>query len=154
MPYRFEIVRIPSYPAVVVSATCRNHEIGETLMRVLPRALEQAVRNDAAISGPPFARYLCWREHDCDLEGGLPVAHSVPSEGEVRAAQIGGCTAAKTVHTGPYSGLSEAHRAAIAWIEQHGYRVAGSPWESYIDDPSEVADPSHLRTEVFWPISD
>lgn len=154
MAYLFEIVSLPARPVLTVAATCRHHEIGETLMRLLPRALEQAVLSDTPISGPPFARYLCWRDEDCDLEGGLPVERAVTTTGDVTSGEIGGYMAAKTVHTGAYSALSDAHRAAIGWIEQHGYKVAGSPWESYIDDPADVPDTACLRTEVYWPIAE
>jgi hypothetical protein len=38
------------------------------------------------------------------------------------------------------------------WMEANGHTPAGSPWESYLTDPAEHADPSEWRTEVFWPI--
>ncbi len=30
---------------------------------------------------------------------------------------------------------------------------AGAPWEIYVTDPAEVADPARWRTDVFWPLA-
>ena len=41
--------------------------------------------------------------------------------------------------------------ALHARIKAHGEESAGSPWESYANDPSS-GSPRELRTIVCWPI--
>lgn len=151
--YHFEVVDVPPEDAVFVGATCGLDEIGVTLMKVLPRALEHAIGNGVAPKGPPFARYLCWRPTECEFEGGFTLPHAIRAGHSIAAGVLGGCRAAHTVHVGRYSGLRDAHRAAMEWIEAHGYRVGGAPWEKYVTDPEEVPNPEEWKTEIFWPIA-
>lgn len=150
--YRFELVDVPEEAAVFVGATCGHAEIGETLMRVLPQALDHAMGLGVAPKGPPFARYRCWRPTDCEFEGGFTLPHAVRSGEGVASGVLGGCRAVHTVHVGHYSGLRDAHRAAMAWIEAEGLNVGGAPWEKYVTDPGEVPNAEDWRTEIFWPV--
>ncbi|MCB8932327.1 MAG: GyrI-like domain-containing protein [Fimbriimonadaceae bacterium] len=151
--YKFEIVDVPPEAAVFVGATCGHSEIGETLMKVLPQALDHAIESGVAPKGPPFARYLCWRPTDCEFEGGFTLPHPIQSGPTVTSGVLGGCRAAHTVHVGHYSGLREAHGAAMEWIEAQGLSVGGAPWEKYVTDPEEVPNADEWRTEIFWPIA-
>ena len=51
------------------------------------------------------------------------------------------------------NGMTETRQQVERWIEEHGYQVAGAPWESYVTDPAEVPDPADWRTEVCWPLA-
>ena len=35
-----------------------------------------------------------------------------------------------------------------------GLTLGTSMWEVYVDNPVETADPTTLRTEVFWTVAD
>jgi len=54
---------------------------------------------------------------------------------------------------GAYDKLQDTYAAIERWMQEHGVRAAGAPWESYITDPAEHPDPAKWRTDVFWPIS-
>jgi effector-binding domain-containing protein len=60
--------------------------------------------------------------------------------------------AAVTRHVGPYEEAGLADLAVHAWIEEHGYEVAGALRERYLNDPAVVA-PDALVTEVIVPIN-
>jgi len=61
--------------------------------------------------------------------------------------------AACTIHAGPYEDLNEAYAALEAWMESHGFTPRGAPWESYLTDPAEHANPRDWRTEISWPLA-
>jgi AraC family transcriptional regulator len=82
----------------------------------------------------------------------VPVAAAAPGEGEVEAGTLPGGPVAVAVHGGPYDQLNETYAALERWIETHGYRVNGAPWEAYITDPADLPDPADWRTEVCWPL--
>ena len=58
------------------------------------------------------------------------------------------------VHRGPYPTLGEAYSTLHDWIHAQGFDEGDGPWETYIDNPEEVADVAQLRTEITWPVPD
>ena len=147
MKYAFEIRDVPAQPVLYLPATCGQGEIGPTLMQVLPEVFAYAQQSGAAPAGPPFARYTAWRQDDCDLEGGIAVAAPAAGAGRIQAGAIGGCQALYAVHVGPYERLREAWGAAEAWLAANNRSPAGAPWESYVTDPGEVADPAEWQIQ-------
>ena len=53
----------------------------------------------------------------------------------------------------PDNRTPETNAAVERWIEEHGFRVGGAPWESYVTDPAQHPDPADWRTEVYWPLA-
>jgi effector-binding domain-containing protein len=114
-----------------------------------------------AIGGPPYGRYHQFGPDVVDVEIGFPVAGTpadlpaladVP-EGEVGWSELPGGPAARATHLGPYDELKATYDALHDWIHaQPGFDDGPAPWESYVDDPSSVDDPSTLRTEIVWPL--
>jgi effector-binding domain-containing protein len=97
--------------------------------------------------GPPFGRFEPTADGSLQVETGFPVALPVERIGRVAPDQLPGGTVARLLYRGRYDGLGEAYVTATEWVEAHGYRVSGPPWECYLDDP-DVPEP---RTEVFVP---
>ena len=113
-------------------------------------------------AGPPFARYHAWGGDLADVEIGFPVAQEIAgvprltqaAEGEVGASELPGGRVAVVVHRGPYTALGDAYGRLHDWIHAQGEDDGPGPWETYIDNPEEVADVSELRTEIRWPVAE
>lgn len=59
---------------------------------------------------------------------------------------------AKTIHKGPYSSLSDAYGALVAWIEKHGYAWDGAPYEIYTKTQFDSLAPEDWETEIYFPV--
>jgi effector-binding domain-containing protein len=105
-------------------------------------------------AGPPLSIYHDpdFREDDVDVEVGVPVPEAVDGTGRLVGRTLPGGPIATTVHAGSYELLGPAYRSLAAWTQEHGHEMAGPPREVYLNSPTEVKDPSELRTELVWPI--
>ena len=54
----------------------------------------------------------------------MPIAATVPGEGDIVAETLPGGLVAMTTHAGPYDTLTEAHAAIQVWIEKQGLALA------------------------------
>jgi AraC-like DNA-binding protein/effector-binding domain-containing protein len=106
------------------------------------------------IAGWPLARYVTTGAGLWTVEAAMPLASAVAGEGEMQAGILPGGPVAMGLHAGSYEELPETNAAIEQWIEAHGLRVGGAPWESYVTDPAEHPDPADWRTEVYWPLAE
>ena len=147
-------------PTVVVRVTAPTPTLGELFDLHLPNIADRIADLGGEPAGPPFARYHDYSAESVDVEIGIPVRGPVANlrsvdeseGGEVASSQLPGGRVAVVVHRGAYDGLSETYRRLEAWIEGQGMTPGAGPWESYVNDPTEVKDPAELRTEIAWPI--
>jgi effector-binding domain-containing protein len=136
-------------------------DLAKAFDRYLPGSFQRAQELGAQLAGAPFGRYHRFGPDVVDVEIGIPVVSipeglapldSVPA-GEFGASELPGGLVARTIHRGSFDGLSAAYDALHSWIHaQPGVDDGDGPWESYVDDPSTLADPSQLRTEITWPL--
>lgn len=135
-------------------------DLGRLFGEHLPNVAHGIADRGGEIAGPPYGRYHAWGPDAVDVEIGVPVAAPIGDlrplaecePGEIGASGLPGGEAAVTVHRGSYDGLREAYDRLHEWINAQGRDEGSGPWESYVDDPGEVAD-DELRTEVVWPLA-
>ncbi len=158
MEYAISKKEVPAQPVLVVRRRVRRAEIAATITAELPKVFLHAQQRGFAIAGYPITRYLETSVGHVTLETGMRVtAHdgqwtATEGGGDVLAEILPGGLTAVTVHSGPYDQLQDAWAALEEWIAANGFRQRGAPWEAYLNDPGDYADPRDWKTEVCWPI--
>ena len=132
---------------VVVPDTDETHLLFEEAER-------HAAQYNARASAPPVAIFYDgeYREADVDMEVAIPLKHAIPSTGRIQVGELaGGESMACLVHTGSYDTIGAASEALLAWIERHGYQIAGPTREVYLRfnaDGLEVPLPAAFLAEA------
>jgi AraC family transcriptional regulator len=150
--YKFDVRQVPAQNVVFARRTCKRGEISAAIGEALAAVGAALQKLGAKQAGPPFTRYTDWRETDCDIESGIPVATALQPQGsDVQSGQLGGGQALHTLHIGHYDKLHDAYEAGAQWLTANNRQPSGPPWEVYVTDPGEVANPDDWKTDIFWP---
>jgi effector-binding domain-containing protein len=149
--YAVQLQRLTSVPLAVI----RRQASASELARVVPECcglVWKAVRAQGARAGRHVAIY--W-DGSIRLEVGVELHGPFAEHGEiVRSATPAGEVASAT-HFGPYGGLGAAHDAVRRWCKTNNRRLEGPNWEIYGHwKPEWNADPSLIRTDVYYLLSD
>jgi AraC family transcriptional regulator len=145
--------QVPRQDTAVIHLSCRPDAISETMGPAFGKLFGSVGRSGGVPAGPVFARYFSFSDDVVDFECGVAVVAPYTGDGEVQAAEIGGCEAAVGMHIGPYDRLHETYSEMQAWIQAQGRTPSAVMWEVYLSDPDQVPDPAEWRTEVYWPVS-
>jgi effector-binding domain-containing protein len=155
------VIDLDPQPAVAVRVTAPTVGLASLFDQHLPELADRIADLGGMPAGPAYARYHDFNDETVDVEIGIPVVAPVanlrPIEeavpGEAAASTLPRGRVAVVTHRGSYDGLSATYRQLDAWIRAQGLVPGSGPWESYVTDMTEVADPAQLRTEVVWPLA-
>lgn len=159
-PIETEIRDLEETTTLAVRLETTQDKLTDVFDAEMPRVGRIMQDVGAQMAGPFFARYHHFGPDRVDLEIGIPIAFvtaglqpiSGRPDGIVGSSTLPGGRAAVAMHTGPYDGLPATYDGLAAWIAAEGHTAGDGPWEVYLADPSRVADPADLQTEVVWPI--
>ena len=151
MSYTVQVRQLESTPLAVVRRQAKQAE----LSRLVPECcglVWNALRAQQVRGGRHVAIY--W-DGAIRLEVGVEIQGPFAEQGElVRSATPGGAVAWAT-HLGPYGRLSAAHDAIRDCCRAHQHSLAGPNWEIYGHwQTAWDADPSQIRTDVFYQIAE
>lgn len=128
----FDVLTVSSQWVAYRRVTCDKDKIGATITapNVYPGIYELAKKHGVK-AGPPYARYIQWRENDCDILCGVPICSPIPPEGDIIVDLYTACRLVSYTHVGSYADLGQAHDKVIAYIKENNFKHGGPCWEIY-----------------------
>jgi AraC family transcriptional regulator len=143
----------PEQPLLLIRRRIARSELTAMLAECFGALFGHGQQLGLSIAGWPLARYLSTGPGLWTVEAAMPLAAPATALGEMQPGALPAGPVAVGVHAGAYEQLADTHAAIERWIEEHGLRAGGAPWESYITDPAQHPDPKDWRTEVCWPLA-
>jgi effector-binding domain-containing protein len=147
--YVIKIEEVKAQPTVTIRFRTTVDKIADKYAEAFTAVMKHVASKDGQPAGAPFGRYHAMIGGQCNVEAGIPVVEAMEGQGEVKASQLPGGTAATTVHTGPYEKLSAAHEAIQNWARKNGHKPIGGVWEYYLTDPGQEPDPNKWQTKLY-----
>ena len=144
MNYHVEVITTAESPTAVVTATTTWERFPTQWKEMLDQVWAFLRGSDLRSDGHNIMLY---KDDVPNVEVGVQVTRSFAPSGRVVPSALPAGRVARTVHRGPYSQLSEPHRAVRAWCAARGLALTGQRWEIYGDSRD---DPSKLETEVCY----
>lgn len=148
MAYAVELRDLVEQPTAVVCGRLTEAELPAFLGGAFGEVIGVITQQGRIPAGPPFARYKPV-DGGFEVEAGFPCSGPISPSGRVEPSTLPGGGAATTRHVGPYEAVGDAYAAVQQWIAEQGLRVAGAPWEQYLDGPE--VPPEQTRTDVVFP---
>lgn len=159
MSFTVKVKEVADQPLLSICTYAAYGTFGQAIRSSLSRLLAHAV--DAGVQCPERPPLVILhqntpqndREAGTDLEISLQVQRMVAGGRGIVSAMLPGGTVASVIHIGPYHELEIIYPALGAWIEEHGYYIAGPPRNAILTNHALVTNPAEYQTEVLWPIT-
>jgi len=153
MHYKIEVKH--SGPAL--TAVIRSRVRPQELSKFVPAACGEvwSFIRSAGLPKPGRHVALYLGDEQGSVEVGAEVAEQFAGNDRIQCSQLPAGRVASAVHFGPYARLAEAHKAIREWCAERGYQLSSVSWEIYGHwQESWNADPSKIRTDVFYLLDD
>jgi effector-binding domain-containing protein len=148
-----QVVEVASLPAISITDSVSATTYGPFMEESMGNLYMYALRNEAQFKGHAYTAYHHWDppEHIV-IEVGIPLASPIKGEGVIKAVQSPGGKAVRATHWGAYEKIGPAHEALQQYIDVLDLELIGTPWESYITNPTQEPDTARWETIVYYPI--
>jgi effector-binding domain-containing protein len=152
MHYHIELTHSEAIHTAVIRSRVQPTE----LSRFVPAACGEVWSFIRSAGLPRPGRHVAlYLDGQGSVEVGAEVSEPCVGDDRVQCSQLPSGRVATTVHFGPYPRLSEAHAEIRRFCTEHGHRLSKISWEIYGHwDESWNADPSKIRTDVFYLLQD
>jgi effector-binding domain-containing protein len=151
----YDVVHKTIPPLLIASHTVTiptHDQVPAYLERAFTEAYSHIRQQGAKKNGPCLA---LWHQSAAvhaneEAEATVPIDRPIPAPDRVRVYTLPATEVVSVVHQGAFADFRQAHARLLAWIDTHGYRIAGSYREIYMQhDPSAMAD---AATEIQYPV--
>ena len=128
-----------------------------TIKRLFMEAATHIEEQGGKLEGPAMSVWHVCPDNpteegnEIDFEAAIPVEASLPESGIVTVHELPIARVASVVHHGTFADIPQAYKAAFAWVEANGFRIAGPIREVYLQY-DEDSDPTNNITEVQIPV--
>jgi effector-binding domain-containing protein len=116
------------------------------------KIMQLLTNNNLSISGMSYSVYHSVSSDSIDLECGIPVNKITNAADDFLIGVFEKQECAMVSFFGDYSQLEIGHTAVQEWMEQHKFKLAGSPIEIYVTDPGTEPNPEKWQTNIYYPI--
>ncbi|MFF2888370.1 MerR family transcriptional regulator [Paenibacillus sp. NPDC057967] len=110
---------------------------------------EKIAKDKLTLLGTPMTIYHSpeFNPSGNDTEFAVPVKEIVTG-----TRDFPGGLCARSVLKGSYAGMPSVLARLREWVEHEGFEVIRSPYDIYVTDPMQTADPEDNVTEVYFPV--
>jgi effector-binding domain-containing protein len=134
-------------------STSVSEAMGEAFFTIL-RFMD---RHGLQEAGPPLSITRTFSGSELLFDAAIPVrgasAETPRSEEGVRLGRTQGGAVVRASHIGSYRFLSRTHEKVAAYLAAHRIERNGDAWESYVSDPTRVAE-DELLTYIYYPVKE
>ena len=107
-------------------------------------------------AGAPLSITRSFSGSELLFDAGIPVrgldAATPRSDASVRIGQTYAGTVIRVRHVGSYRTLGQTHQKIAAYLAALDIERTGDAWESYVSDPTKVAE-AELLTYIYYPVA-
>jgi DNA-binding transcriptional MerR regulator len=159
LSFQVQIKAAPDQLLLSVSAQAALGMFGQVIRAAFGTIIPVAVEAGVYVADDPPLIILHQDTREVGHAGGIafeacvPITHLISGKHGAVSTVLPGGMVASVVHVGPYHELALIYPSLGAWIEAHGYRIAGPLRNLLLTNPTQLADPAGYHTEVQWPIS-
>jgi len=145
-----EVETTTEITTAVILLVIPREEMAKYMDPAIKEILATVVGQGIALTGPCVAFHHRRPTDTFDFELGFPVARPIEPTGRVVNSVLPAVKVVRTLYRGSYDGLPQAWQALHVWVGENGLASDGRFWESYLNNPAQVADPNDYETELVW----
>jgi effector-binding domain-containing protein len=147
MSYQCTILEHPEQATLAIRTRTAAQDLPQAIGEAYGRICAYLQAAGVQSAGAPYVGYFNCDMQDLDVEMGIPVAESLPGQGEIISSSLPAGAYASCVHTGAYQAIEPAYAILMQWMQEQGLEGTGIAYEIYWDDPAETPE-AELRTLV------